>query len=283
MNSNGWTWEETIRWLRQQPDQVALVQAGYFDDPLEAAASRYWQGAEWQAVASRLPAVTGGRALDFGAGRGISSFALAKSGFSVVALEADASELVGTNAIRALARDTGLPIEVKESVSERLPFDDATFDVVFARAVLHHVRDLEDICREFFRILKPGGTLVAIREHVISSESDVEAFRSLHPLHRYYGGENAYTIGRYAAAITGAGFALREVIRPLRSAVNLYPHTIADVRAEAAKRIGFGSMFLARVAGAVLKIPVIWWIALRAIEVIDNRPGRLYSFVAKRA
>ena len=42
----------------------------------------------------------------------------------------------------------------------------ALFDVVFARAVLHHTRDLELACREMFRVLRPGGIFVAAREHV---------------------------------------------------------------------------------------------------------------------
>lgn len=283
MTTGHWSWEQTIRWLRGQPEQAALVRAGYFDDPVEAAATRYAQGAEWQAVASRLPAARSGRALDFGAGRGIASLALARSGYEVVALEADGSELVGAGAIRALARATHLPIDVKESMARRLPFGDATFEVVFGRAVLHHVSDLEELCREFHRVLKPGGTLIAIREHVISNAGDIEAFRALHPLHRYYGGEYAYKLERYTTAITAAGFALQEVIGPLRSAINLYPNSIADVQAEAARRASLGSPGLARLIAAAIRLPALWPLALRAIEFVDDRPGRLYSFIARRA
>ncbi len=31
-------------------------------------------------------------------------------------------------------------------------------------------------CREFFRVLKPGGRLIAVREHVISSKNDLPVF-----------------------------------------------------------------------------------------------------------
>lgn len=43
-----------------------------------------------------------------------------------------------------------------------LPFADAAFDVVFAGWMLHHVRDLERALNEVRRVLRPGGTFVAV-------------------------------------------------------------------------------------------------------------------------
>ena len=43
-----------------------------------------------------------------------------------------------------------------------LPFDDASFDVVYAGWMLYHVRDLERALNEVRRVLKPGGTFVAV-------------------------------------------------------------------------------------------------------------------------
>jgi SAM-dependent methyltransferase len=50
-----------------------------------------------------------------------------------------------------------------------LPFDDDTFDVVFAGWMLYHVRDLERALNEVRRVLRPGGTFVAVtngRDHL---------------------------------------------------------------------------------------------------------------------
>lgn len=275
------TWEQAVQWLREQPEQHELVLAAYYDDPLPAAADRYRRSEEWQAIRPLLPPAPG-RALDVGAGRGIASYALAKEGFVVTALEPDASALVGAQAIRGLAAASGLPIEVTQEFSERLPFADAQFDVVFARAVLHHTSDLAAACREFLRVLKPGGRLLAVREHVISRSEDLPAFLDLHPLHKLYGGENAFLLPQYEAAIRAAGFRLDTVLAPLESAINYAPYTEASLRAELAARISRGLPGAKQLIAGLLGLPPLWAVARRLLERIDHRPGRLYSFVAQR-
>src|SRR5258705_4534924 len=122
------TWENAVTWLRNQPDKRQLVLDAFYDDPLIAAAQRYFASSEWQEV-SKLLTGSSGTALDVGAGRAIASYALAREGFTVTALEPDPSAIVGAAAIRALATEAALPINVIEDFSERLPFGDATFDV----------------------------------------------------------------------------------------------------------------------------------------------------------
>ena len=274
------SWEDAVRWLREQPDRQDLVQAAYYDDPLPAAAERYWRSAEWQALKPLLGSARE-RALDVGAGRGIASYALAREGFArVMALEPDGSALVGAQAIRQLAVQAKLPIDFTQEFSERLPFDDNRFDLVFARAVLHHTRDLKSACAEFFRVLRPGGRLLAVREHVISRVEDLPAFFEIHPLHKLYGGENAFQLPVYLAALSSAGFTPVQTLAPFDSAINFAPHSLASLQAEMASRAGKRLPGGAALMRALL--PPLWPLARPLLNRVDHRPGRLYSFVARK-
>ena len=151
------TWEEAVEWLKSQPDQRYLVEAAYYDEPLTDAAERFAAGGEWQEVERILRPWMPGKVLDLGAGNGISSYAFARSGCTVTALEPDHSFKVGAGAIRALAGETKARIEVVQGYAEELPFRDGTFDIAYGRQVLHHAEDLRALCREAARVLRPGG------------------------------------------------------------------------------------------------------------------------------
>lgn len=273
------SWEEAVAWLRAQPDRQDLVRASYFDLPLAGAAERYAAGEEWRAVRALLPR-TPGRALDVGAGNGITSYALARDGWTVTALEPDPSATVGAGAIRSLAQRAGLPIDVVQEVGERVPCGDAAFDVVIARQVLHHARDLEQLCREVARVLKPGGTFLALRDHVISRPADLPRFLAAHPLHFLYGGERAYPRARYRAALEGAGLRIRQELRPFDSVINYAPRSRDELRAELMTRLR--RLGPAGMVAPLLQRDTIYAAALRLLSAMDRRPGRLFSFVCER-
>ena len=263
------TWEQAVCWLRDQPHSEDLVRACYYDDPLLAAAQRFLASTEWHAVRRLMPA-TRGTALDIGAGRGISSYALAKDGWSVTSLEPDGSDIVGAGAIRALQQSENLPITVVENWGETLPFPDASFDLVYGRQVLHHAYDLQALCREAGRVLKPGGMFMALREHVISKPGDVDVFRANHPLHRLYGGESAFLLSQYRGAIAGGGITLDHVFNPYESDINLFPTTMEHVKARIASRLKMPVQRL--IPNAVLSL----------LGAVSRNPGRLYSFVGHK-
>lgn len=261
------TWEDAVLRLRSDPANQALVEACFYDDPLLAAAERYFVSTEWQAV-RRLVGTAGGRALDIGAGRGISSFALAKDGWAVTALEPDDSAVVGAGAIRSLAADSALRIDVVQQWGEQLPFATDSFDLVHCRQVLHHARDLGRFCAEVARVLAPGGRLIATREHVLTKREDLPRFLDAHPLHRLYGGESAYTLDEYTSAMAVAGLRVELILNPLASDINLYPDSKASVKERWSRRL--------KLPGAKLLPDAL----LHMVGSFSDTPGRLFSFLA---
>jgi SAM-dependent methyltransferase len=263
------SWEAAVGRLRADPGQRALVQACFYDDPLLQAAERYLASSEWIAVRG-LIGPGAGRALDVGAGRGIASFALARDGWQVTALEPDPSNLVGAGAITGLARDAGLAIDVTQTWGEQLPFANDSFTVVHCRQVLHHARDLKQLCSELARVLAPGGALLATREHVISRPEDLPIFLKSHPVHALYGGEHAYLLQEYRDAIGGAGLRLDREFNPYESDINSYPESLPDIKRRWAGR---------------LHLPSPAWIpdvALSWVGERSHKPGRLYTFLARK-
>ncbi|MFL9710430.1 class I SAM-dependent methyltransferase [Methylobacillus sp. Pita1] len=270
------TWEAAVSWLMTQPDKQQLVLDCYYDASVHEAAERYHQSLEWQAIQKLIP-TTPGMALDLGAGRGIASYALAKDGWRVAAVEPDDSNLVGAGAIQSLADANQLPISVSRDFGERIQFESNTFDLVFARQVLHHANQLDQLCMELFRVLKPGGTFIAVRDHVISSHADLPKFYEAHPLHYLYGGENAYTMEQYLAAMRQAGFEIKRVMRPFDSVINYSPYTYETLRQAIKARLS--RIPLLGWASAMLNADVVFNALLRLLSWLDKRPGRLCSFV----
>jgi ubiquinone/menaquinone biosynthesis C-methylase UbiE len=66
--------------------------------------------------------------------------------------------------LQANAAHLGVAVETVAGDAERLPFADASFDLVLGHAVLHHLPDLDRAFAEFARVLRPGGTVVFMGE-----------------------------------------------------------------------------------------------------------------------
>ncbi len=278
MNAFTHSWEQAVSWLRSQPQQQTLVKDCYYDDPIESAAERFSNSQEWLAVQKLLQDRLRGKVLDLGAGRGISSYAFAKAGCNVTALEPDSSALVGAQAIQSLVDKTGAAIQTIQEYGETLPFASDTFDLVYGRAVLHHAQDLDKLCFEAARVLKPGGTLIATREHVISQKADLTTFLQSHPLHSLYGGENAYLLSEYTQAIAKAGLKLKKVIAPYQSVVNYAPMTEQEFQTKLASLFTryCGSKLATKLANNKTMQALYGWL----LSQKSNYPGRHYSFLA---
>lgn len=97
-----------------------------------------------------------GDALEIGAGTGYFSLNLLASGAIGAATCTDISPGM-LAALRANAERLDLEVETVCTDAESLPFADASFDLVFGHAVLHHIPDPAAAAAEFLRVLRPGG------------------------------------------------------------------------------------------------------------------------------
>jgi 2-polyprenyl-3-methyl-5-hydroxy-6-metoxy-1,4-benzoquinol methylase len=271
------TWEESVDWLRKQPEQEQLVKACYYDDPIIEAAARFADSEEFQAVLALANLKVNSTVIDFGAGRGIGSYGFARLGHDVTALEPDASDTVGRGCIEALSRLSGVTIKVSADSAEHISAPDNIFDLAYCRAALHHARSLQTVCEEVFRVLKPGGMLIATREHVLSNKTDLPQFLAAHPLHNLYGGEMAYTLTTYLNSLQSAGFRPVKTLGPRESIINTFPASVASLTDQSH---GYWASRLGRLGSLISRIGIAKTAALRRLDHQDQQPGRLYSFIA---
>lgn len=272
-------WEDAVKSLRENPANNREVLDNYFEADIMGSCQRFFESEEFKETRKKIP-ISSGKLLDIGAGRGISSYAFWKSGFQVSALEPDTSNDVGSGAIRYINNQLNAAIEITEAFGEKLPFADNSFDIIYARQVLHHAQDLNAFVKECFRVLKPGGIMFSVRDHVISNAKQKEIFLQNHLLHRLYGGENAFTKKEYISAYKNACFSLTEIIGSYDSAINYFPATTEQLQENVRKK--FRKLIGKSLSSLLLENNFFYRIVLRTKSLTDNNPGRLISILATK-
>jgi ubiquinone/menaquinone biosynthesis C-methylase UbiE len=99
------------------------------------------------------------RSLEIGSGTGYFTLNLLRAGLIGEATCSDISPGM-LDTLSGNAQRLGLDVRTEPADAERLPFADASFDLVLGHAVLHHIPDLPRAFAEFERVLAPGGTIM---------------------------------------------------------------------------------------------------------------------------
>jgi SAM-dependent methyltransferase len=102
----------------------------------------------------------GERVLDLGSGAGTDSLVAAQmvgAAGRVTGIDMTAAMLVKA---RSAATTMGVTnVEFVEAEAERLPFSDASFDVVISNGVIDLIPDKDAVFTELYRVLAPGGRM----------------------------------------------------------------------------------------------------------------------------
>jgi SAM-dependent methyltransferase len=141
------------------PETLARGSAAFF---ASVEAHRYTVYAPWLKQAAGFTSFTGCRVLEIGPGLGTDHAQFARAGARTYAVDLTESHLQLTRQRFALER---LETRLARGDAERLPFRDASFDVVYSFGVLHHTPDTGRAVREVRRVLRPGGVAIVSLYH----------------------------------------------------------------------------------------------------------------------
>ncbi len=205
------------------------------------------------------------RALDIGTGAGHTALALAPR-VSTVVLTDPVPTMLAT--ARRLFTEAGVRnAEFIEAVAERLPFPDASFDIVTTRLAAHHFDDVALAIREVARVLRLGGVFVFIDSlapddaESAAYQDEVERLRD--PTHR-----RIYTQREWIAFCEQAGLRVKK-LEVVRKTHDFEPWL---------ERGGEDAATQQRVRARFLDAPAS---AIRDLEIVVGN-GRVVSFTDRK-
>ncbi|MBI4085844.1 MAG: methyltransferase domain-containing protein [Candidatus Liptonbacteria bacterium] len=160
----------------------------------EVAGKMWWFRARRNIIEQIIKELIGGdsskKILDFGAGVGV-----------VSKMMANYADVIAVDNSPESVRLSSYPIQL---ISDLKCFDDNSFDIVTAFDVLEHCLDDEEIIKEFWRILKPGGfVFVAVPAYqFLWREYDT----LVHHYRRYLKGELSNKFKKYSFLILKSSY-----------------------------------------------------------------------------
>jgi SAM-dependent methyltransferase len=90
-----------------------------------------------------------GNFLDVCCGRGEHLEIFGNIGFTVYGVDLD-----------SVAKEKGLNVAVLDVERDKLPFDDNFFDAIMMKSAIEHIRNVDHVVSELYRVLKPGASII---------------------------------------------------------------------------------------------------------------------------
>ena len=217
--------------------------------------------------------LTGAEVLDIGCGSGGITVDLVRRHDAGRVVGIDVETRVCDHARRRVdAAGLSDRVEIRLVEPGPLPFADGSFDVVFSKDSIVHIADKETMCRDVFRVLRPGGWFVA-SDWLIADDGEPS------PAMAAYIAAEALDFGmaspaRYERALAAAGFVDVE----LRNR-NAWYRDVA--RAELDRLTGSDhDRFVEMLGAAEVAIQIRTWTAM--VPVLESGEHCPHHFRARR-
>lgn len=149
------------------------------------------------------------RVLDAGSGNGYFSWLAYQSGATVLALNFEAGQISkARDFLVGFRKADPAKLEFRQFDLYDLAQLDGEFDEILCYETLEHIRGDDVVCREFFRLLAPGGILHACTPYALHPRHQEEVLDT-----EELGGHvrAGYTEESYRALLEPIGFSIRQV------------------------------------------------------------------------
>ena len=220
----------------------------------------------------------GKRVIDIGAGRTWTARFLAAMGRAeeLVAIDVLTTRFLGLETADVFFQEDGIFFERVRADIHRMPLRDGWADVVFSCASLHHSSDLESLCREVWRVLRPGGHFLFISEP--SKKASIREDRPQNVETEHGINEHIYSLREYSEPLRRLGFQFRRLVpRSIRYRL-VYPDEEFQGAIPTAitmlTRSEFGRNLIELIAGSQFFGPILYRYWSLPLTVLAKKPSR---------
>ena len=209
--------------------------------------------------------------IDIGCGTGGAAFHIAKKYGAKSVLGVDTEPMVINRANELLNKNKINNVTFKVIKKGSYEFDDNSFDFIFSKDTFLHIPNKEILCKELFRILKPGGFL-AVSDWMRKDDNPLSK-----QMYEYIQTEdldmNMCSLSRYKNALISSGFVDIKLRDRNLWYFNLAKQEVKDIENK------FYNQLVEGIGEKKTKETIfVWKKMLGVLEIGEHRPGHFSAF-----